>query len=54
MSSSWQNSLAQLVNLTDLKARDLQFDSRSLDLSNRGFCSFNFAFFATCVQFGAS
>jgi hypothetical protein len=45
--------MAQLVIPIDLKWKDLQFYSLSMDFSNSGCGNHNFTFFATCVQLGA-
>jgi hypothetical protein len=47
--SSWQNTVAQLVNPTDPKSRNPPFYSCSMDFSNSGCGSF---IFATCAQLG--
>jgi hypothetical protein len=35
MFSSWQNTMAHLINQTDPKSKDLKFDSCSMNFSNR-------------------
>jgi hypothetical protein len=47
--SSWQNTLAQLINPIVPNSRDPVFEFRSLEFR----LNINFVLFATCAQLGA-